>query len=425
MTYYEKYNVVVVLIALIGVLSILFLIFKKNISSLIDPIVFHFIWCASCTALLIGYVYKHGISSSVIIFILSFVLYILFLWFFLKNSSNRKIDIKNYESISKIESLYLLALVLTIYSKVDFIIFAYNKTPIEWFLYRFYALEGRDPLQFIFKIGASPFFFYFSFVLLAKKHKWKRWIVLALIINLITDILSGGRSSTLTFIFGIGAFILKCQFESKTLSRKVNFYGAFMIAFSLVLAIIVSSFYSRDSNLTDGILIIFDRIISAGDGLDIYLTNNAERYLDTGLLAYLKSAFGIFLGQLFGVSTKSVGWRLYEIDSGLDIDVAAGPNYIMPLQIAVLGYWYIVPYTLFCAYIVAKLRSTLIKGKAGNAFSYAMSYNCFTLITDVEYAILVYVSIIFVYIFFMYPLSRFKLDTKIKINFFKLHKLKE
>ncbi len=412
MAYYEKYDVSVLLTSLFLTMGVLFFSFRKYITSIIDPIVLHFIWFSSCMAIIMGFIYKHGVNANILLFTGSLILYAVFLFYFLKPQSSSVQHIEIGGSTKLIFFLYLISTVLTFYSKIDFIIFASKSTFVEWFLYRFVLLEGRNPTQYIFRLGAFPFFCFFSFVLIINNPKVRFIIIFILVINLFVDVLSGGRSSILNFIFAIGTYFSKFSLGDRQFVKKLNTYGSIMIIISLFVAISVTSLYKEQATLQDGSLMIFDRVISAGDGLDMYLTNNADKYLDTGLIAYLKSALGLFLGKLFDVDTKSIGWRLYEIDSGMEIDVAAGPNYILPLQVAILGYMYLIPYTLLIAYCVAKMRILLIRGTGGYALCYALAYNCFTLLIDIEYATLIYVSIFFVYFLFIYPVCHIRIRLK-------------
>ena len=408
MTYYEKYNSYLLFITLLLGSVFLIIAFKKKINSLIDPLALHLVSTASALALLFGFVYKNMFDENSFSFLLVYIIYLPSLFYFLNSNPSDNYIPSISNSRSKQLKLYVISVLLILYSRYDFFIYAIKSTPIEWFLYRFKLIEGRDPLQYICRIGATSFFYYFSFILLTEKIWSKKVIIFILVFNLLIETISGGRSSMINFILSYGLFLYKFPgFFSKKYINKVNFIGLIGVSISITVAILVTSMYGADSSFEDGMSKVLNRMLAAGDGLEMYLVNHADRYIETGFFEYIKSAFGIFVSNIFGVKTKSFGWRLYELDQGYDILNSVGPNFILPLQVIALSKYLLVPYVILFAYLTAKLRNFNLKGHP--ALSYSMAINAFYLSTDLEFASLIYVSTFAVYILIFLPIQSFKI----------------
>lgn len=403
MNYYEKYNPTLLFLAFtIFVVGLLVSFSKKN-SSIIDPLVLHLISIASIIGLMMGYMYKHGIEENAVVFLLVYIVYVPALYLFLKPKPNTIVSNLNaHRGNSKLVKLYIISILLVLYSRYDFILYAIDSSPLEWFFYRFKLIENRNPLQYICRIGATSFFYYYSYKLISENVSRKSLIISVLLISLLIDIVAGGRSSMINFILSYGMYLYKFPDANiKSYSRKVNMYGIIAITLSIILAVFVSSMYRSDSSLEDGFGIIINRILAAGDGLEMYLVNHADKYIGTGFFEYVKSSFGIFISPLFNIKTQSFGWRLYELDQGYDSLNSVGPNFILPLQVITLGSYLLLPYVLLIAYLTSRLRDFNLKGHP--ALNYSVALNAFYLPTDLEFATLIYVSTLAVYLFAFIP----------------------
>lgn len=412
MYYYEKYSVYVLGLSILFISAIIFGLFRKKISSLVDPIVFHFLWCSSGLALLFGYSVSKGVSIDSILFISVYVFYLLALYFFLDEKPLRTEILQRELSNVKIR-LFVVSLLLNIISRYDFFLYVFNNPSIiEWFLYRFKQIEGRNVLQYIFQVGARPFFIYYSLTLFFAKPRWRLYIGLCIFINLILDVLAGGRSSVIGLLLTLGYFV---YFFNPVIPfstvRKFNWYGVALLGVALFMGALVTSFYKQDATLTDGSLAILNRLLAAGDGVEMHLANNASMYLKTGVGEYIKSVFGIFIKRVIDIQTQSVGWQLYELEHGVSVPFAVGPNYILPLQAFTLGKLFIIPYSLFMGYLVSFLRGNRLKKRLikNPSLSFVLGLLSFEPALDMELFIFTLSGCLSVYFLVFYPINKFRI----------------
>ncbi|MGF7216828.1 hypothetical protein GGR92_002995 [Spirosoma lacussanchae] len=405
MTYYEKYNVYILFASFMSLATVLIWRYYKKIGSLIDPLVLHLISIASILSLLIGYIHTNNFSFDSLFFLLVYIIYVPFLYIFLKNRKNENFPDLELNK-NRLYVSYFVSLLLVLYSRYDFILYAYDKSFLEWFWFRFKLIEGRNPLQYICRLGGTSFFYYYSFTLIRKKNLTRVFLLAVLLVILIIDILSGGRSSMINLLISYGLYLYKYPANiSVKYLRRINLIGILSVLVSILLAVVVTAMYDKESSIEQGLGSIINRILAAGDGLEMYLVNDADRFIDSGIFEYIKSTFGIFVTGFFGIPTKSLGWRLYELDKGYDTLNSVGPNFLLALQVAVIGKYLILPYVVLSAYITAKFRDLNIKGH--EPINYAVSVNCFYISTDIEFATLIYVSTIAIYMIFFLPVKYF------------------
>ncbi|MEZ0609314.1 oligosaccharide repeat unit polymerase [Fibrella sp. WM1] len=412
MYYYEKYNPTVMLLAIaVFTIAAIFLV-RKRISSLIDPLNFHILWCASGLALLTGYFWSVGINVDGFLFVVVYIAYIVGLSLFLGKPDNDVTGLQRELDDPRNTKLFLVCLALNVVSRYEFITYAITSPSlVEWFLYRFKQIEGRSIPQYILQLGARPFFLYYLFMLLKTQRKWRVYLIAVLLVNVFLDIVAGGRSSVISLLLAYGFFVYRFSplFPQQTLKR-LNIYGAVAVGLALTVGATVTSYYRPDSSFEEGILSIANRLLAAGDGLEMYLANNASAYIPTGLNEYVKSVFGIFIKRVVDVQTQSIGWRLYELENGIEVPFAVGPNYILPLQAFVLEKYLAIPYALFISFWVAFLR--------GNAFSrrfissrpliFILGLLSFEPALDLELFILTLSGCLFVYFVILLPVRRFR-----------------
>ncbi|MVM38054.1 hypothetical protein GO730_11405 [Spirosoma sp. HMF3257] len=237
------------------------------------------------------------------------------------------------------------------------------------------------------------------------------------------DIIAGGRSSLIGVImmFGYYVYLFPELFPVRKL-RQINVWGLVGIFFALMILAIVTSFYSQEISIKDGYLAMLNRLLAAGDGLDLYLVNNAEQHIPSGLGEYIKSVFGIFIKRVVPIQTQSIGWQLYELDQGRIIPFSVGPNFILPLQVAVLGYTWLIPYCVFIACVVGALRKNYLARfvKLPPVLSFALGTMAFEPILDIELFFLYISGILVLYFFIVYPFLRLKIIWGIPRITFKL-----
>ncbi|WP_461126193.1 hypothetical protein [Spirosoma aerophilum] len=413
MYYYEKYNVYVMTISFMVLAVLFFILLRKKIFSIIDPLVNNIIWCASSLGLLFGYLVSKNINLDGFSFVSVFFVYIAGLYFFLDTTPRKVSDLEKGLTSKKNTLLFTVCLLLNLGSRLEFISYAIEHPSIaSWFLYKFVQYEGRSFWQYILQIGAKPFFIYYLFVLLRTKKEWRPQLIIILIINSLLDIVAGGRSSLLGLLDTYGFFIYYFSpYYTKKSVNRLNWYGISFIIFALINSIIVTSFYSSEGTIEDGVLRMANRILSAGDGLEMYLANNASNIIPSGVLEYSKAAFGIFIKQIIPIETQSVGWQLYEIDSGHISPVSVGPNFILPLQVIILGKFFLIPYTLFISYVVSFLRGNRLSKRLikSQPLSFVLGILTFQLVIDVEFFVLQLCACLFVYYCFIYPFRKFTL----------------
>ena len=397
--------------AIFSILAILLL--HRKISSLIDPLNFHLIWCASALALLTGYFNSVGISIDGLLFVLVYVSYIAGLYLFLGKTHSDVNELTNELYDGRNIKLFFLCLFLNIVSRYEFIAYAISSPSIiDWFLYHFKQVEGRSIPQYILQLGARPFFLYYLFILLRIKPTWRLYLVLILVINIFLDVFAGGRSSVISLLLSYGYFVhrFRSLFQEKTL-KSLNLYGALCVVFALLIGATVTSFYNQDSTVEEGVLSIANRLLAAGDGLEMYLTNNGSAHIPTGISEYMKSVFGIFIKRVVVIQTQSIGWQLYELENGIEVPFAVGPNYILPLQAFVLGKLFIIPYALFISFVVAFMRGNRFSRKyiTSRPLSFVLGILSFEPALDIELFVLTLCGCLFVYFFFVRSFQRYKL----------------
>lgn len=427
MYYYEKYNLTIMVASFLMLNLIFIYLLREKIYTVIDPLIFNIIWSSSGLSLLFGYFSTKEINSDGFTFMLVYTVYIFGLYIFLDKSPRQLNVLQKGLNDNRNVTIFFICLILNIFSRYEFITYAIENPSIpSWFLYKFTQWEGRSFWQYILQIGARPFFTYYLFVLLKTKREWRFVLVLILLTNSILDIIAGGRSSLLGLLEAYGYFICYFYpFYSRKNIRNLNWYGIAFLAFSIVNSIVVTSFYSSEGTIDESAMQIANRILSAGDGLEMYLSNNASLYVKSGFVEYFKATFGIFLKQILPIETQSVGWKLYELNVGAITPISVGPNFILPLQVIILGKEFFLPYTLLISFVVSFLRGNKISKKyiRSQPLSFVLGLLTFQLIIDIEFFILQLSAILFIYFVFIYPVRKIKFIFKSEFRF-QIFKLK-
>jgi oligosaccharide repeat unit polymerase len=412
MYYYEKYDALILFLSMAICSTALFFFFKQKISSFIDPLVMHLVWCASGLALLFGYFFSKGIDIDGFSFVLVYLFYLTGLFFFLDTSPPNEINLKQALNDNRNVKLFFVSLLLNVISRYEFISYATsNPSVVEWFLYKFKQTESRSFVQYILQIGARPFFMYYTFVLIHAKKSWRFPLIVILLINVLLDIFAGGRSAIIGLILACGFYVYFFRpFFSNKRIKQINKLGFLVISLAIIIGAVVTSFYSRDATVAEGMLGMVNRLLAAGDGLEMYLTNHGSVFVRTGPNEYIKSVFGIFLKRIMPIESQSIGWQLYELEHGLISPIAVGPNYILPLQAFVLGKIFIPVYCLFISFAVAFLRGNKLSKKiiANQELAYVLGTISFEPVLDIELFVLVICSCLFIYTVFIYPVKRIK-----------------
>lgn len=289
-----------------------------------------------------------------------------------------------------------------------------NHPTTEWPLYRFVELQGRDAIARILSLGIEPLFYYFTFyfLLIKKEHKKICLGILTLVTAL--SVLSGGRSSILNLLFILGNFVYfyKHYFDGYFMS-KLNRISLFLLIPSLLTAALITSFYNKDHTFMDGLLIIINRIFASADVMEYYLLYNGYDRIESGIMPFFMSIFGIYVKRLFGIEYKNIGHQLSELVVG-ELSFAQGPNYTLPLQVMVFGYPLMPLYIFVAAFLTAKMRNLIptTNRVSEHIIKYFFVSNCFFIATDPEYGLLKIISFLIIFPFFYFL-------TQIKFRFIK------
>lgn len=421
MLYYEKYSPTVLFLSMILLSVALCWLFRKKITSIIDPLLFHIVWCSSGLALLFGYFYSYGINIDGFLFTAVYAVYLFTLYIFLNGTIKDDAETLYRElQHPKNTKLYVLCLILNIISRYEFIEYALsNPSIIEWFLYRFKQIEGRNPLQYILQLGSRPFFLYYTFVLIRMNTKWQPYVIAILIVNSLMDIVAGGRSSIISLILAYGYFVY--HFSPIISSKKrytLNVYGIVAISVALFVGSLVTSFYQKEGTLADGVMSMGNRLLAAGDGLEMYLANNGSYFIKTGFDEYAKSVFGIFIKRVSNVQTQSVGWQLYELENGFSVSFSVGPNFILPLQVFVIGKYYLIFYCVFISYLVSFLRGDRLKKMLvqSRPLSFVLGLLSFDPTSDIESFVLAICACLFIYVCFIFPFMKLRIKNDLFVR---------
>lgn len=407
----SNYNIYIALYSFILNFIFLYTLFKNNITSIIDPFVGHILWISANLSFLFIFLIKYGINEIWILFIITFLEYIFFLYIFINKLIKKKpkmqtpIFLINKMEDYKIVFIYIFLMILYIYSKEDLFIYLINHSPIEWPLYRFIELQGRDPIKRILYVGFSPILIFISFYFLIIRKKYKVLVLLWLIFFAALNLVSGARSIILGLVYSFGAFVYFYRdYFSKKYINYLNIIGFIIIISSLLFASIVSLFYFPEKSLLEGFFIVFNRVFASADGLEYYLLYNGYEKIDSGLMPFAMSIFGIYIKRIFGIEYKNIGHQLSELAVG-ELNFAQGSNYTLPLQVMVIGYYWLPVYVFTLSFLTAKMRNLKPSSNkiSVNIFKFFFVSNSFLLIADPEYGLLKILSfvIIFIPIFFI------------------------
>jgi hypothetical protein len=293
-----------------------------------------------------------------------------------------------------------------------------SHSPIEWTLYRFELLQGREVVSRILEIGCIPYLYLFSFINIFIIKKWKKFSILVLLINLLISIMAGGRSSFLSLLFAFGAFVNYFQFRFSSISQYTYFNISkykkktfklylVLLIISLIIASFVSSTYNNEK-IEYGAKIILNRVFASADGLEYYMNYDGSKYIENGIYPFFLSIFGVYLKGTGEAEYKNIGHQLSELMTGQSLTFAHGANYTIFLQNVVLGYYWFPIYTTLIVFLVAKLRNSRNFSVVWLAISYYLYNSCFTMILDLEYYFLVVLSGFICYCLFIFPVFAIK-----------------
>lgn len=192
----------------------------------------------------------------------------------------------------------------------------------EWVFYRFLELQGRDPLERILSIGARIINRFTTFYIIFILKKYRGILTLILLILTVFDILAGGRSALISLSFNFGSFMYFYINDFHLYIKKLRRISIVIIFISVFTSIIVSSMYGKDATILDGVYIIINRIIASADGLEYYLLSNGYEVIDSGLIPYFLSIFGIYFKHIIDINHKNIGHQLSELMVGGELDFA-------------------------------------------------------------------------------------------------------
>lgn len=408
-----EYNIPLAIATYLIFFTIFIITFKKFITNIADPLVFHILWLSSQATFFVIYLNKYHISHSFTIFTLSLFFYILGLRVFIPIYETKKrtlIKKGNPEKIlgkKKWKFITYLLLALTIYSYKGFLEYALqSNTFAELFLYRFIDLQGRNAIE---RILSSSIYFLFFFLFYGIQYKYSKYLPYVGILTVATlGILSGGRSTLITLATFAGSYLFffseKIKYES---IKKYNKTIVLFVIVAVLAAIFVSSFYEKDSSFSSASLIIFNRIFAAPDGIEYYLKYKGEENIKSGIYPFLMAVFGVYLKNIFDLEYKNIGWQLTELVVGY-VDFAQGANYTFMLQGVVFNHYTAPLYAILIAWLVAKLRYSYSKRSSTAPFAFALSCISFAAASDLEYFIFLTISLSITYFILVYPIIKMK-----------------
>lgn len=413
-----KYNIPLALGFFALSFCFLMILFKKYITSLADPLIYHILWLSSQATFLVIYAERNLTSLYYSIFLITLVVYIISLVFFFSIYSVKKNNIiikykrdirqNDYFSHKKWDVVLFVLFTLYLYSnKARFEYILNCKSFAELALYRFAELQGRDPLERILSNSVSIMFF-FLFRCIHKDIRRKLSYTIILFVLLI-GIITGGRGTMLSLIFSIGAYVFYYYHEiNRRIIVKLNKLSVFFVILAIVFASIISSLYDAENSLSEGFLIIFNRVFAAPDGIEYYLKYSGDEHIKTGFFPYFLSVFGIYIKNMFGIEYKNIGWQLTELAVG-EVSFAQGANFTLLLQ-AIVFNPYITPiYAIVIAWIVSRLRYLYSRNNLYAPMVFVASAFSFGIAIDIETFFFVMISSIAIYLAIIYPIMKFKI----------------
>jgi hypothetical protein len=413
-----NYNIPLALISYAFFSLFLLFMFRRFISNYADPLVFHILWLSSQASFFVIFAERREVGLMFIVFVFSLTTYLVSLSIFISLYDRRKLAIVQASSFCnpldlKISStrwklMVFTLFLLVLYSKKSFLEYALTCQSLsELFAYRFVDLQGRDPIERIF---ASASYFLNLFLFYGFHKGISKFVpVFCIFLLLIIGLASGGRSALIALIASFGTYVFYFSHEFKSRSiRNFNRVTLLLLSLAIVIAVFVTSFYDANATLKMGMLVIFNRVFAAPDGVEYYLNYAGEINIDMGLLPYFMSVFGLYVKNIFGVEVKNIGWQLTELAVG-DVSFAQGSNYTVLLQSVVFNYYFSPFYAAFAGWLVARLRYLYSVSSPLGLLYFVISSLSFVIATDLEYFIFLISSIIVIYFMFVYPILRFRI----------------
>lgn len=401
-----------------GAFSIFFaslmILFKSKLLGVFDPFVSHLLWLSGNLAFLVVFHVKYGLSYMLMLFYLIFIIYIYLIKTLLpsiKFNHKEVIEAKNKLSEKKILCLYITSIFILLFSKKPVFEYMIETNYLQWFLYRFKSIEGGLPLYRVLSVGVSPIFLYLSFFNIWVLKRFRVISVFALIMFSFLSIMTGGRSFLLSFIFSLGGFFTlhRNSLIDTIKLKKWNLRTYFAITLAMGVAIFVSSMFDDKTTFKDGIQIILNRVIASADGLEYYIKYDGFKFIENGFIEFFLSIFGLYFKSFLEIEYKNIGHQLTELATGGNIDFAQGSNYTLPLQVMVIGYWFMPFYLLIISILVSKMRNVkaILKGKI-ELIKYFIFMNFFSIVGDIEFFVFKMFSFLIVYFSFFYPIIKLK-----------------
>ena len=403
----NNYNIVA-LFSIIIVFTFLIIVYLRNkISSVLDPLMYEIVWLSSNISFLIVFSFTKGVNPFAVIFLFSFLLYIVLLNKLLISNKTRYYKrVLIHINTKKTFLVYIISVILLIYAKQDVFIYMKENDFLHWFLYRFVDLQGRNPILRIINMGVTPIFLYLSFFYIFLLKKYRIFIFSILLSYTAILVLAGGRSSLLSVLLSFGVFlVIHRNIYGKSTVKKINLYSSFFVFLALLFIIGVSTMYHPDYSYTDGIKIFLNRIVANADGLEYYMLYDGYSHIKSGFFPYILSFLGIYLKGPLGIDYKNIGQQLSELVVGHPLSFAQGANYTLPLQVVVFGYYLYPVYVLASSLIVVKMRNmTESTSLSKNILIFFLISTSFGVVHDLEYFTLKVISFFIVYILFFYPI---------------------
>jgi len=402
----SEFNITLGVLSLFTIFLSLSFLFKSKLSTFFDPLNYHLFWISAHFAFFIIYVERYGSNIFLIIFTFTFIVYLVFLYNFLKPISKRYIcAIPEARNVLFMMLLFLFTLFLI--SNYSFWEFLSSRPIHEWPLYRYEALQGRDPFFRILKLGVTPLFLFCAFYcfVILKLHRYMVGVMI--LVYLFIMLSSGGRSSLIGLVFFVGTFIYFYfpLIEKKFLRRFLSVAFLLIVA-GLSMAIVVTSLFTQTPFET-AMVTIFNRVFASADGLYYYMQYDGYESIDSGLDSYFYSFAGVYLKSLFGFEYTNIGQQLTELVVGR-VGFAQGANYTVALQVMVVGLIWLPVYLALQTYLVVKMREatpfrSTNQGLMKHLICFSLVLLSTRIIMDLEFVVLRAISIIVVILFVVWP----------------------
>lgn len=382
-------------------LIILIILFKANIHSFLDPLLYLIITCASIMAALLTSFLKNDESSYFFNFVLPFIFFLLFLKFFISkkfilksaspssfNSMRRDSIFWNSSSIIISLFIYLLSSLILLLITINFYSSGFNSI----FDLRYFVEENFGAFTRLWQMIVLPLLMIQFIRSLIFSSRNINLAILILLIPIIIFNLIYSRAFILNFGFMIGAtyFFYRDHVALPKIFKNLFFILIFGLFFSAMFAVVTLGMYQTD--LVGAFILLGERLLLSGDGILMASSIN-EDFENYNFFDF----FNFIFGQFFGTLDKNFGWQLWEAFYGMESMVARGPNFLIVFQMRLLDhFWFIWMFVIVI--LTCQLRNLTPKYSSEDIPKIFLISNFYIFIKDAEYAITIVAFIALIWV---------------------------